>query len=104
MQTRVFDHMHEQGITELFHYDGVDDTFTIETVQDVEPIIDLNRRLFNDAPETGRFKGDMKQVASIPLPLYYDLKAKGIIDDPARLKAWLNDRDNQLFRTTPGRV
>ena len=29
---------------------------------------------------------------------------KGIADDNKKMKAWLNDRDNVLFRTRPGRV
>jgi hypothetical protein len=46
----------------------------------------------------------MHKVASIPMTLFYDLKKQGIIDDPARLKAWLNNPDNRFFRTRPGRV
>jgi hypothetical protein len=33
-----------------------------------------------------------------------DLKQKGIVNDPKRLRKWLNDRDNALFRTKLGRV
>jgi hypothetical protein len=38
------------------------------------------------------------------MALFYKLKQQGIIDDPKKMKAWLNDRDNQLFRTRAGRV
>lgn len=100
--TRVFDHMGD--VTEMFHYDNVDESFTIETLQDVEPLIEVNKAQYNGAPEVGRFRGDMHKVASIPLTIYYDLKRKGVIDDPKRMKAWLNDPDNRVFRTMPGRV
>ena len=36
--------------------------------------------------------------------LYYDLKEKGILDDPKALKKWLNDADNKAFRTREGTV
>jgi hypothetical protein len=34
--------------------------------------------------------------------VYYELKRQGIADDPKALKKWLNDRDNQVFRTRAG--
>ena len=46
----------------------------------------------------------MSRVASIPLTVYYDLKQKGILDDQAAMKKWLNDPDNELFRTRKGKV
>ena len=48
--------------------------------------------------------GDMTRVASIPLSLYFDLKKKGIADDPVAMKRWLNDPDQRFFRTRPGRL
>jgi hypothetical protein len=38
------------------------------------------------------------------MALFYKLKNQGIIDDPAAMKRWLNNPDNKLFRTRPGRV
>jgi hypothetical protein len=46
----------------------------------------------------------MSRVASIPLTVYYDLKQKGILDDQTAMKKWLNDPDNELFRTRKGKV
>jgi hypothetical protein len=51
----------------------------------------------------GRY-GEWSKVASIPLSVFYDLKQKGIVDDPAAMKKWLNDSENKFFRTRPGRV
>jgi hypothetical protein len=48
--------------------------------------------------------GDMSRVASIPLSVYYDLKRRGIADDPVALRKWLNDGDNRVFRTREGTV
>ena len=74
--------------------------YVVETVQETEAILNANKRALN-----GSEKGwgeNMNRVASIPLSVYYDLKRKGIADDPARLKKWLNDRDNSAFRTKGG--
>ena len=88
------------GIEREFHYDESSDTFTIETKQDVTDIVEWNKAEYNEYSHP-QF-GTMRKVASIPLPLYYELKRKGIIDDPNALKKWLNDPDNKFFRTVPG--
>lgn len=91
------------GVRRWFH--GEDDgSFTIEEIEDVEPLMDFNKAQHNDAPEFGRFKGDQVKVASIPASVVADLINRGIWGDQERMKAWLNDRDNQVFRTTPGKL
>jgi hypothetical protein len=50
------------------------------------------------------WNGEWHLVASIPEALYYKMKAEGKIDDQAYMKRWLNDPDNQFFRTRPGKV
>ena len=92
----------ELGITRWFDYDWETDTFGIHTEQDLEPSIEANKTLFNDAPTNWR--GDMHLVASIPMSIYFDLKQKGIADDDAAMKRWLNSSENQVFRTRPGVV
>ena len=92
----------ELGITRWFDYAWEPDTFGIHTEQDLEPSIEANKALFNDAQTNWR--GDMHLVASIPMSIYFDLKQKGIADDDAAMKRWLNDADNQVFRTRPGNL
>ena len=89
------------GIKRTFEYDHSDDTFSIITEQDWDDIGEANQQARNDAPTRW---GDMAKVASIPLTVYYDLIKKGIIHDQAALKKWLNDPENQVFRTRGGRV
>jgi hypothetical protein len=92
------------GTLTLFHYQPSDENgFVIETKQDVEPIVELNKAQFNLRDERSRY-GDTAQVARIPNVIWWDLKRRGIADDEAKLKAWLNDPDNRAFRTRPGRV
>lgn len=104
MRKRLFDFDPVTRTTEYFYYDEDTDRFTIQTQQDVTDLVESNKAEFNAAPEHGRFRGDMHKVASIPLNVYFDLKAKGILDDEKKLRAWLNDPDNRFFRTRPGRV
>jgi len=73
-------------------------------VQDVEDVAESNKQSFNQVDERANWQGDMHKVASIPMAIFYDLKRKGILDDPAAMKKWLNDSDNRVFRTRPGTV
>ena len=98
MNKRVFSHDPQSGITKYWHVKS-NGEYVIETVQDVSTITDANKRQYNDTPD--RFR-DVNKVASIPLPVYYELKRKGIADDPKALRKWLNDADNRVFRTRAG--
>jgi hypothetical protein len=108
MEERHFDVDPLTGAVETFYFDHTDDTFTIERREDVEPIIEVAKALYNDAPSD--WKGDWHRVASIPLTLLPDLEKKGImtaggrIIDDKKLKQWLNDSSNRYFRTRPGRI
>lgn len=105
LTSRPFDSNPEAGIRRQFHWDPVSESFTIETVQDVQDLIDTNSRCFNTDRHAGsKWQGDMHRVASIPLSIYFQLKEQGIVDDPARMKQWLNSPDNRAFRTKEGRV
>lgn len=84
-----------------FHDDGA---ITIETVQDITEIAEANKAAYNQFDKRTNWRGDMHRVASIPMGIYYDLKAKGILDDPVAMKAWLNNPENRVFRTRPGQV
>ena len=104
MQSKVFDVDPVTGVKKMWHYDGDTDKAVIATIVDATDVVEENKAQFNQIDEKAGWKGDMHKVASIPMALFYDLKKQGIIDDQARLKAWLNDPDNRFFRTRPGRV
>jgi hypothetical protein len=65
---RVLDHDSLTGVTEYFSYDASTDTSYIETTQDVEPILDVNKTLQND-PDYSKdgMKKEMWHYASIPI-------------------------------------
>jgi hypothetical protein len=111
-QRRLFDYNPVFGITRYSYYDPDKDELHIETVQDVEPLLELNKAQFNSTDEHARYADGMNKVATIPLHILEDLIQKGILvpgkhgdgNGNKRFKAWLNDRDNRLFRTRPGRL
>lgn len=96
--TRIFSQDKASGITKYWHVTDKGE-YVVETQQDVSAIVEANKREYNNTPDKYR---DVNKVASIPLSVYYDLKRKGIADDPKALRKWLNDRDNQVFRTRAG--
>lgn len=103
MSKKLFDYDPETGTTKWWHYDADKDEAKIETVFEVGDIIEANKAEFNSTDERARW-GEWSKVASIPMALFYRLKQQGIIDDQAAMKRWINDPDNRLFRTRPGRV
>ena len=79
--------------------------FDIVTQQDVEPVISRNAQLRRDAPKHQlNEKSGLTMVASIPNVVMIDLRKKGITSDPVLFKAWLNDPENEVFRTRGGKV
>jgi hypothetical protein len=81
-----------------------DGNVTIEQVQNVQDVIDVNRQRFNDHDEHTPYKGEFVKVGSVPLVIFEQLRKDGILDDQERMKQWLNDPDNRVFRTRPGKV
>ena len=78
-------------------------SFVLSREQDVTQILKDNKEQFNESDKRDAY-GHWNKVASIPMVLYYELKEKGILDDPKALKKWLNDPDNKAFRTREGTV
>lgn len=89
--------------TARFHDHG-DGKVTFETLQDVEPVLDVAKAMRAVTDERARWGDGMAHVAFIPAVVVQDLMQKGILDDEERLKAWLNDPANSAFRSRHGRV
>ena len=102
-EKKLFDKDDALGITRIWHYDADTDKATIETRQDVSKIIEENKQEYAQIDENARW-GEWTKVASIPMSIYFQLKREGKLDDQEYMKKWLNDRDNQYFRTRPGEV
>jgi len=103
MAKRLFSHDPTFGVTKYWHWDEMTDEVGIETVQDVEPLLERNKRLQNEQTSLDRW-GDGKVVASIPMVEYAKLLAENRIRDQAYLRRWLNSSENRRYRTRLGRV
>lgn len=89
----------------LFHYDEAEDRGIIETIQDVEPIMDLNKQQSNSADSN--WNQTMNHVARIPksvIEQYRIEKGIDLMNDEAELKKFLNDPDQRVWRTRGGNV
>ncbi len=95
-----------------WHDDESAGQVTVERVQDVEPILDNNKRLLNDGTNGYSESKDLKRVASIPLVVIEQwMKKDGVnflsLSGPERqkyLRKKLNDPDNRWLRTSDGRL
>lgn len=97
----------EHGVATYHMYDEDNDKTIIQTVQDVEPLLDSNQKKINEAGKG--WKGDFHHVASIPLVIYEQWWAE-FGGDPlapenkARTIAKLNNKDWCKLRTKEGRI
>jgi hypothetical protein len=99
---RLFSVTPEDLAWETFHYDPASDTFAIASKQDITALAERNKAEYNAAPS--RHGEHFVRYASIPGNVYADLQRRGIADDEKAFKAWLEDPDNRVFRTRPGRI
>lgn len=96
------------GTKTYFEFDDAEQAYTLETVQDVEPVVEANKAALNNV-DNRRF-GDGKLVARIPIVIMLQLVNEGILSpkfavlDENRFSAWLNSSDNCWFRAWPGKV
>jgi hypothetical protein len=94
-----------------FKYDHSEDEVVLQNVQDVEPLLELNKKELTGDSMYGI--GDnavgMRKVASIPLVVIEKWKRELGVDimnknDWPKIKQLLNDPENRFFRTREGRL
>ena len=73
----------------------------ITYTQDTKPIVEACKRAASNF--TGTSKTGFTRVASIPNVVVQRLMQTGIWYDEKAMNAWLNQRDNRVFRTDDGR-
>jgi hypothetical protein len=98
--------------TTSFIDDG--DKLIIERKQDISAILEHNKALYAQSLDRKGWDGNnafapQNKVASIPLEVFTDLEQQGItrgfqVLDMDRFRAFLNNPDNQVFRTRMGTV
>ena len=92
-----------------FHPSSDEKEFTINTYQDVEPVLEENKKSYNNYGDKLTFgkAGEGVRVASIPLTVWENWikETNGAIQkDDKLLKKYLNDPDNKYFKTSPTNI
>lgn len=104
MEEQIYeDHSPESRLTDEVWLDDAEGKLHFETRQDVTQLVEECKAQYNDGGERPRW-GDGRLVARIPTALWMDLYQKGITRDPKAFRAWMNDYNNRVFRTTHGRL
>lgn len=86
------------------------DDLVIKQSQDISQIVENNKSEYNSYDTRAKWGDTLNnKVASIPLTVFQDLEKQGItrgftVIDMPRFKQWLNDPNNRVFRTRPGRI
>lgn len=92
-------------VTKRVHYDPIEEQMVVGTEQDVTGVVEANKRSYNSFDHSSaRHAANGDMVASIPSVIWADLVAQGIAYDEDRLRKWLDDPDNRVFRTRPGKL
>jgi len=103
MKERLFDVDSPANIAHVWHEDH-DGIVTMESKQDVDDIVADAKARFRCFDERTPWKGEFHHVARIPMTLVTQMMREGIWGDKDAMRKWLNDPDNSVFRTRPGRV
>jgi hypothetical protein len=84
------------GVRRTLIFDDDGNRLAVQTEQAIDGLLD-HTAAFRDIPQPGPFK----KVASVPIEVYEKSVLEGW--DDGDWAKWLNDPDNKLFRTWPGR-
>tara|TARA_R110002020_G_scaffold255088_2_gene468900 strand:- start:23227 stop:23532 length:306 start_codon:yes stop_codon:yes gene_type:complete len=93
---------HTGNVTTVIGRDESDplDSFYVKSVENVAPAIERNKMLQEDVS----LKTDYRLVASIPRVIFDKLMRVGMDRDIPRMKKWLDDSDNRVWRIWPGKL
>lgn len=98
------------GITET-SFEDVGDQLIVTQKQDISAILEANKADYVQTDAKTKWgEGQLSnRVARIPLTVFQDLEKAGItrgftVIDMKRFKEWLNNTDNQVFRTRAGKI
>jgi len=85
------------------------DEITLQTAQNVDALIEQNKKEYNNAETKWSDQLFGNKVASIPFTAIDNLNKQGIMKgftvlDQKKFFAWLNDPDNLFFRTKKGHL
>jgi len=99
----------ENGRETDMHFDDIEGTFIFNTTEKVDPLLDVNKRKYNDYGDKlslGKM-GEWHHAASIPATMWEKWVAETdgeIQKDPKILAAYLNNPDYKYFKTAPNNI
>jgi hypothetical protein len=97
--------MYKNPIQTQFNYDHDEDKVVLKNTQDVQPILEMNKKeMAGDSPYGPQNNPNMRKVASIPLVIIEKWKRELGIDimdknDMPKIKKLLNDPEYRWLRT-----
>lgn len=94
----------EMNSQQIFHGNDHDDTYTVETRQDVTETLKQTAELRNQTTKHTRYNEGQTRVAHVPDIVIQDLMRKGIWGDQKKMKQILNSPDYKFLRTREGKV
>lgn len=98
----------QYGPVAMHHYDQTTGQTTIDSFQDVNPVIEANQREYLSGHDGYSADRSWQKVASIPLIVVEELYKKGINifnrDHWPKVAGMLDSSEWQKFRTAPGRI
>lgn len=86
------------GTVEKMHV-TTDQKLVFEQSIDVQNLGEANQAIRNEVSKNDKTPDGMVKVASLPMMVYLDLRARGILGDKAALKRWLNTEEARPYRT-----
>jgi len=97
----------EGMILRTYDFDEAEQRHVIQSTQDVEPIIENNKRLFNDGDGYSPTR-EWRRAASVPNIVIEQWMKKGInaysLEDQPKILAMLDSPEYRYLRTAPGRL
>ena len=97
--------MYKNPIQTQFNYDHDKDNVVLKNTQDVQPILEMNKKeMAGDSPYGAQNNPNMRKVASIPLVIIEKWQRELGIDimdknDMPKIKKLLNDPEYRWLRT-----
>ena len=90
------------GDNQIFHYHNPTGEFAIEHIENIQPLIDSNKKLQN---EDHSIRDEFRLSARIPMTVYYEWKRKFGVDlynknHSQAVKKLLNSPDYRYLKTT----
>ena len=94
------------GDNQIFHYHNPTGEFAIEHIENIQPLIDSNKKLQN---EDHSIRDEFRLSARIPMTVYYEWKRKFGVDlynknHAQAVKKLLNSPDYRYLKTTNRRI